>query len=81
MSWQLQDAKNKLSKVVQEAERSGPQVITVRGQEAAVVLSVKDYRKLTGRKGSLVEFLQKSPWADVELPLERSTDTGRDVEL
>jgi prevent-host-death family protein len=81
MEWQLQEAKNKLSQVVQEAQRSGPQVITVRGEEAAVVLSAEEYRKLTGRQGSLIEFLQKSPWADVDLDLRRSQDAGRDIEL
>jgi prevent-host-death family protein len=81
MEWQLQEAKNKLSQVVQEAQRSGPQVITVRGEEAAVVLSAEEYRKLTGRQGSMIEFLQDSPWADVELDLRRNQDTGREVEL
>jgi antitoxin Phd len=81
MEWQLQEAKNKLSQLVQEAQRSGPQVITVRGEEAAVVLSAEEYRKLTGRRGSLIEFLQKSPWADADLDLRRSQDTGHDIEL
>lgn len=81
MKWQLQDARNKLSKVVQEAGRSGPQIITVRGQEAAVVLSARAYRKLTGREGSLIEFLQRSPWADVELNVERMMDTGLHADL
>jgi antitoxin Phd len=80
MNWQLQDAKNKLSQVVQEAKRSGPQTITVRGSATAVILSAEDYRALT-RKGSLVEFLRNSPWADQELNIERSRDTGRDVRL
>lgn len=81
MEWQLQEAKNKLSQLVQAAQRSGPQVITVRGEEAAVVLSAEEYRRLTGRQGSLVEFLQSSPWADVELDLRRVQDTGRDIEV
>jgi prevent-host-death family protein len=81
MEWQLQKAKNKLSQLVKEAQRAGPQVITVRGKEAAVVLSAEEYRKLTGGEGSLIEFLQNSPWADVELGLRRNQGTGRDVEL
>jgi prevent-host-death family protein len=81
MEWQLQEAKNKLSQLVQEAQRSGPQVITVRGEEAVVVLSAEEYRRLTYRQGSLIEFLQSSPWADMELDLRRARDTGRDIEL
>jgi prevent-host-death family protein len=81
MSWQLQEAKNRLSQLVQEADQSGPQVITVHGREAAVLISAKDYRKLQGREGSRVDFLRKSPWADSDIPIERDRDTGREVDL
>jgi prevent-host-death family protein len=79
--WQLQDAKNRLSQVVREAQTSGPQLITVRGQEAAVVISPDHFRRLTQTKGSLAEFLQSSPWADVELDLERSSELARELSL
>jgi antitoxin Phd len=36
--WQLQDAKNRLSEVVRKAREGGPQVITLRGDEAVVVV-------------------------------------------
>ena len=81
MRWQLQEAKNKLSQLIQEACKSGPQVITVRGRETVVVLSAADYRELTAQPGSLVDFLQSSPWADIEVDIERSKDVGRPVEL
>lgn len=81
MSWQLQEAKNKLSQVVQLAKTEGPQVITVRGAEEAVVISSEEYRRLTKRDVDLVSFLEQSPWADVELDIERFRDTGRDIEL
>ncbi|TAI59496.1 type II toxin-antitoxin system prevent-host-death family antitoxin, partial [Bradyrhizobium sp. Leo170] len=38
MEWPLQDAKNQFSKVVQKARLEGPQVVTLRGERAAVVL-------------------------------------------
>jgi len=81
MNWQLQEAKNKLSRLVQEAQRVGPQVITVRGEEAVVVIAADEYRKLTKKKGTLLEFFQNSPLKGVELDLERSKDTGRDIIL
>lgn len=81
MSWQLQEAKNKLSQVVQEAQRSGPQVITVRGKETAVVISAEEYRHLLRRQESLASFFHKSPWAEVEIDISRSRDTGRHVDL
>jgi prevent-host-death family protein len=81
MSWQLQEAKNRLSRVVEEARKSGPQVITVRGKEAAVVLSIEDYGKLTRRKESLLEFFQRSPLCGIDLDITRDQDFGRDVDL
>jgi prevent-host-death family protein len=79
--WKLQDAKNRFSEVVNEALRGGPQVVTRRGKETAVVLSVEDYRRLARPRVGLVEFLQTSPLTGVELDLERSRDTGREVVL
>ena len=81
MHWQLQEANNKLSRVVREAQTNGPQTITLRGKDAVVVVSEGEYRRLTELKGSLLEFFQQSPWAECELELERSRDTGRDVEV
>ena len=79
--WQLQEAKNQLSEVVRKAQSEGPQVITLHGTDAAVVVSAKDYRKLARPKGKLVDFFRKSPLAGVDLKLVREKDTGRKVEL
>ena len=81
MNWQLQEAKNKLSKVVEEARKSGPQFITVRGREAAVVLSIEEYSKLARREDTLLDFFQNSPLRGVDLDITRDQDTGRDVDL
>lgn len=81
MNWQLQEAKNKLSQVVKEARSSGPQVITVHGEDAAVVLSMDEYRRLTQKKESLAEFFMNSPLHNSGLEIERDQDFGRDIEL
>jgi prevent-host-death family protein len=80
-SWPLQEAKNKLSQVVQQAASEGPQVITVRGRPAAVVVSTQEYERLTRPSTSLLEFFQQSPLSGLELDIERSKDVGRDVSL
>ena len=80
MSWQLQEAKNKLSKVVEEARRSGPQVIAVRGEPTAVVLSIEEYGEFMRRTETLLEFFQKSPLRGVELDISRDQDMGRDLD-
>ncbi|MGH8363155.1 MAG: type II toxin-antitoxin system Phd/YefM family antitoxin [Gammaproteobacteria bacterium] len=81
MNWQLQDAKNQLSKLVQLARRRGPQVITRHGKPEAVVVSVETYNQLTGREGSLLEFFRQSPFYGSDLKITRSKDTARDVRL
>lgn len=79
--WQLQEAKAMLSALIRAAVEE-PQIITVRGEETAVLLSMEKYRKLTGKKQNIVEFFQNSPWADVELELpERLPEEMRAIDL
>lgn len=81
--WQLQQAKQCLSEVVRRAELEGPQEITKNGQESAWLLSSKDYRSLIQRRKreTLVDFFQRSPHCDLEIPLERSRDRPRHIQL
>ena len=44
--WQLQDAKNRFSAVVDAALTGGPQCVTRRGKPAVVVLAVDEYERL-----------------------------------
>jgi antitoxin Phd len=76
--WQLQEAKNKLSEVVDEASHHGPQVITRRGVEVAVILSYADYRKITGSQRRLSDFFRESPLAKVEIDLGRDRGALRE---
>ena len=80
-SWQLQEAKNRLSEVVDEAARNGPQIITRRGVEAAVVVSAADWSKMARRRPPLIELLRRAPRIPGGLDVTRARDTGRDVEL
>jgi len=75
--WQLQEAKNKFSEVVEEAMKSGPQLITKRGAEAVILLSYADYRRLTVARRKLSAFFRESPLADVELDLRRDASAAR----
>ncbi len=77
-TWQLQDAKNRLSEVVEEAISHGPQVITKRGIEAAVVLSYTEYRRLQLGQAKLSDFFRQSPLVAAELDLSRDTSPLRD---
>ena len=75
--WQLQEAKNKFSEVVDEAIRSGPQLITKRGVEAVILLSYAEYRKLIVTQQKLSTFFRESPLAEVSPDLRRDTSNAR----
>ncbi len=69
--WQIQEAKNKLSEVLDEAIKHGPQIITKRGVETVIVLSYAEYRKVMLNKKKLSDFFRESPLAEVDLDLRR----------
>ncbi|HVR27992.1 MAG TPA: type II toxin-antitoxin system Phd/YefM family antitoxin [Thermoanaerobaculia bacterium] len=80
-SWQLQEAKNRFSEVVNEAVERGPQIITRNGVETVVILSLADFRKLRQRTSTLVEFLMDSPLKGAGLDVERLRDLPREIDL
>lgn len=80
-SWQLQDAKNRFSEVVKKALANGPQIVTKRGVETVVVLSIKEYRKLKQPESNLLDFFKQSPLRDVDIDLARSKEPAREIEL
>lgn len=65
--WQFQEAKNKLSEVVNRALKRGAQIITRRGEEVAVVLSYSDYQKLQKSRTNLSAFFHDSPLVGLNL--------------
>jgi len=79
--WQLQDAKNRFSNLVNEAQKSGPQIVTKRGEEAVVILSIDDFRKLTQPLNDLVVFFKHSPLAGMNLKIKRDKSPSREIEI
>ena len=79
--WQLQDAKNRFSEVINKALAEGPQVVTRRGEEVAVILSTDEYNRLKKSKSSLREFFRESPLVGVDLQVERDQSYPRDAQL
>jgi len=75
-SWQVQDAKARLSEMIEQARTEGPQTITRHGTERAVVLSIEDYRALTAHKPDFKAYLLGGPKVD-DFPVERTRDVGR----
>lgn len=83
-SWQLQDAKNRFSAVVNAALAGEPQQVTRRGEPVVVVVSVDEYERL--RKGkpedapTFVEHLLAIPQGG-DFDFERLPLKPRDIDF
>ena len=78
--WQVNEAKSRFSELIEQADAKGPQIITRHGRDRAVVLSVKDFRKLEAAKPDFKEYLLAGPKID-GLDIDRPEDIGRDIDL
>lgn len=80
--WSLQDAKNKLSALVDAAQQGKAQIVTRRGIPAAVVVSFEAFEKLqrleTMQAPSFIDHLLNMPTDDIAF--ERMDISLRDFE-
>lgn len=74
---------NQDSSGAKKASEDGPVIITVRGKPAHVLLSIEEYRRLTGGRHSLGSALAQTGEGDFEFepkplsgPLHRPADLG-----
>ena len=79
-TWQVQEAKTRLSEVIERARTEGPQTITRHGAERAIVLSIEDYRALVAHKPDFKAHLLGGPKVD-DFSIDRDRDTGRSIDL
>ena len=80
-TWPLQEAKARLSEVIKQASKEGPQTITMRGEPTAVVISKDEYERLKQPRGSFVEFMRKSPLYGLDLDLKREQTLTRKADI
>ncbi|MDO9145562.1 type II toxin-antitoxin system Phd/YefM family antitoxin [Rhodoferax sp.] len=78
-TWQLQEAKNRFSEIVDMTLNEGPQLVTRRGQDVVVILAAKDYRRMSGAP-SLLSTLFSAPRGE-PLDLARAKEPIREVKL
>jgi prevent-host-death family protein len=72
MRWQEQDAKQRFSELIRTTQADGPQVVTRRGEEIAVVIDIADYRYLKGETAEFKNYLRSGPDYDgLDLPRPR----------
>jgi prevent-host-death family protein len=81
--WRLQDAKARLSELIRQAQRHGPQRVTVHGRDAVVVMRVDEFERLqrpvSGR--DIVAALASSPLTEVTIDRLTVKSPVRDVSL
>jgi prevent-host-death family protein len=80
-SWKVAEAKARSSELIERAPREGAQEITRHGRRMVVVVSATEWDRRGHRRGTLVEFLDRSPLKDSGLAIERLQDLPRDIKL
>lgn len=71
-SWQLQDAKSRFSEFLNAALKNGPQVVTRRGVETAVLVPIEEWRRMQSAcRPSIKELLLSGPRFDDIVPPRR----------
>jgi prevent-host-death family protein len=86
--WQIQEAKQRFSEMIRVVTNKGPQVISRHGEDVAVVVDIREYRRLTRPSVDLASALLGGPKLDdstadvfAEIEAERKADLGRRVDL
>lgn len=82
-SWKLQDAKARFSELLDTVLKKGPQVVTRRGVEAAVLVPMEEWRRLqqASRPGLKELLLGAGPRFEDLAPARRQRKRRPPVEL
>lgn len=78
--WQFQEAKAKLSEVLNRVDESGQQII-VRNKKHFIILNGDAYNEYRGSRRSIIDVFLRCPHPDIELDISRSKETLRDIDL
>lgn len=68
-NWPVQDAKARFSELLDTCQREGPQLVTKRGADAAVLVPIDDWHRLKHSARPTLKELLLSEEARVEFPL------------
>jgi prevent-host-death family protein len=70
--WPVQDAKARFSELLEASLNEGPQIVTRRGVEAAVLVPIEEWRRLQAARPTLKELLlAETPRAEIPVPPRR----------
>lgn len=68
-AWPVQDAKARFSELLKASLTNGPQMVTLRGVETAVLITVEEWRDLRERARKSLKELLLSPEGRGELSI------------
>jgi prevent-host-death family protein len=73
-TWQVQDAKARFSELLETSLKEGPQIVTRRGVEAAVLVPIAQWRRLQQRSQPALKelLLGEGPRFETLAPPRRS---------
>ena len=80
-TWQIKDARDNFTALVDKAISDGPQIVTRNGKKAVVVVSVEEWLRRERRRGDLVDFFANSPLREEGIEIERQRDYPREIEF
>lgn len=80
MAWQVQEAKQRFSELVERTLREGPQTVTRRGEEVVVVIPAEEFKRLSGQVVDFKDFLLSGP--DIgKLDIHRDEHPAQTIDL
>ena len=65
----------------QKAAQDGPVFITSRGKPVHVLLSIEEYRRITGKRQNIADLLAMPGGEDIELELPKRDELPRAADL
>ncbi len=71
-SWQVQEAKARFSEFLEASLKEGPQIVTRRGAEAAVLVPIEEWRRLQEAARPSLKKLLLAP-----VPRHKNLTSGR----
>jgi prevent-host-death family protein len=69
-TWPVQDAKARFSELLKASLSEGPQVVTLRGIETAVLVPIQQWRDVSARARPSLKMLLLEPGARADLELK-----------
>jgi prevent-host-death family protein len=79
--WPVALAKARLSELLEQVDRNGPQTILKNGKRRVVVVSAEEWDRRTGVGKTLSQFLMDSPLGGSGIEFPRHPERARRIKL